>query len=140
MTPAFIPTIHFPDALRAWTGKPLDSLPPHQPPCGHIPGAPVENAALADAFSRLCALPTTTERVGYLMAVIERYRRHIRLAEATIRGEANPRRVGAEASREAWARLRPMEAMIDALELWRDQLLDLWDGEIGVSAIDQAVH
>jgi hypothetical protein len=133
-------TLRFPDALKAWTGKPLNSTPADRAPCGYLVGCADENRVLADVFARLCALDTLTARTTYLLAVIERSRRHVRLAESTIRGEANPRRVGAEASREAWARLRPMEAMIEVLEQWRDELLELWDGEIGVQFIEDAAR
>lgn len=133
-------TMRFRDALRQWTGKPLNSTPADRAPCGYLIGCADENRVLADTFARMVALPTTTERVGYVIAKIEMHRRHVRLAEGTIRGEANPRRVGQDASREAWARLRPLEAMIDVMERWRDELLDVWDGEIGVQFIDEAAR
>jgi hypothetical protein len=133
-------TQRFIDALRQMEGKPFFAHATDRAPCGYIPGAAAENEALADTFARICALPTTTERMSFLMATIEKYRRHVRLAEAAIRGESNPRLVGANASREAWSRIRPIEEMIAGLEQWRDQLHEAWMGEIGVVAIDQAAH
>lgn len=138
--PRYHETARLIDALAQWQGKPLNSIPPHAPPCGSIPGASIENADLANIFARLCAMTTITERVTYVTAAADRTRRHIRLAESTIRGVSNPRLVGAGASREAWATLRPMEAMADALEQWRDQLLDAWDAEVGVQFIDEAAR
>lgn len=133
-------TQRFSDALKAWAGKPLNSTPADRAPCGYLVGCADENRVLADVFARLTAMATTTERTTFLLATIEKYRRHVRLAESTIRGEVNPRRVGAEASRAAWASLRPMEAMIEVLEQWRDELLDDWSAEIGVSFIDEATR
>lgn len=140
MTPRYRETARLIDALRQWQGKPLNSIPPLAPPCGHIPGAGPENIELANIFARLCALTTITQRVTYVTAAADRARRHISLYEATVRGESNPRLVGANASREAWAKLKPMEAMADALEQWRDQLLDAWDAEVGVQFIDEAAR
>lgn len=133
-------TSRFRDALKSWASKPLNSTPSDRAPCGYLVGATEENRVLADVFARLCALTTTAERTGYLLAKIETFRRHVHIAENTIRGEANPRRVGAEDSRQAWSTLRPMEAMIEVLEDWRDELLELWDGEIGVGFLDEAAR
>lgn len=128
------------DALAIWSGKPLNALPADMAPTGYLPGVDEENRVLADIFARLCALPTTTERMAFLLAAIDMHKRHVRLAESTIRGERNPRLVGANASREAWSRLRPIEEMIEVLETWRDEMLDRWSGEIGVRFIDEAAR
>ena len=130
----------FIDALRQWQGKPYLAFPDHRPPCGVIVGADPENRVLADIFARLCAMSSTAERTTYVLVKIETYRRHVRIAESTVRGVANPRLVGAEASREAWSKIKPIEAMIDALEQWRDGLLEIWDGEIGVQFIEDAAR
>lgn len=140
MTTRYIRVTSFPDALKAWSGRPLNALPIDNAPPGYLAGAPAENEVLARCFSDLCALSTMTERMGFLVATIDRHKRYVRLAESTIRGEANPRLVGANASREAWSKLRPLEDMIDVLEQWRDELHDAWMAEIGVRFIDETAR
>lgn len=136
----YIRVTSFTDALRNWSDKPLASIPSDIAPPGYLRGCDEENRKLADVFARLCALPTTTDRMGFLMAQIEMHKRHVRLAESTIRGERNPRLVGANASREAWSTLRPIEDMIDVLEQWRDELADRWSADIGIAFIDEVVR
>jgi hypothetical protein len=140
MTARYTPIHTLPDALRNWTGKPLNSLPADMAPAGYLAGAAEENRVLADTFMRLCAMSTTSERMTFLLGTIEMHKRHVRIAESTIRGERNPRLVGSNASREAWSQLRPIEDMIEVMEQWRDELLDGWSAEVGVELIDQAAR
>lgn len=140
MAASYTRVLDFADALANWSGKPLNDIPPDQAPCGYIRGASEENYILAFIFARLCALPTSTERMTFLLATIEHHRTKVRDFERAVRGESNPRLVGAQASREAWSRLRPIEAMIEALETWRDDLLEAWSSEVGVRFIDQAAR
>lgn len=130
----------FTDALRNWSGRSLASLPADMAPCGYLAGAAEENRLLADTFMRLCALATASERMTFLLGAIEMHKRHVRIAESTIRGVANPRLVGANASRDAWSRLRPIEDMIAVMEQWRDELLDGWSADLGVGLIDNAAR
>jgi hypothetical protein len=129
-TPRYIPVTTLPDALRNWTGKPFFSHPGDKAPCGYLPGASEENAILARVFSQLTALPTTTDRLGFLLSTIAVHERRVAMTWDAARGRSNARSFDA-IDRSAMVRLRPYEAMIDALKLWLDELHEAAMAEIG---------
>lgn len=115
------------------------SHPGDKPPCGYLPGAADENVILARIFSQLCALPTTTDRLAFLMTAIIVHERRVALAWDAARGRTNARSFDAT-DRSAMVRLRPYEAMVDALKAWLDELHESAMAEVGVVAIDEAAH
>lgn len=139
MAPTYIPIVDFPTAVRVWSAKPYHQHPAEHPPCGRLHGIDIENRELARIFSAICSLTTMTERMALLQSAIERGKRHILLLEADIRGERDPRKVGTM-DRSPWKSLKPMQEMVRAMELWRDELHDAWMNEIGISFIDQAAR
>jgi hypothetical protein len=139
MSARYTHVIPLPDALKAWAGKPFYSHPGDKPPCGYLPGASEENVLLARVFSQLCALPSTTDRLAFLGTAIHVHERRVAMAWDAARGRADRRSFDAT-DRSAMVRLRPYEAMIDALKLWLDELHEAAMGEIGVRFIDEAAH
>jgi hypothetical protein len=139
MTSHYIPVTTLPDALRAWTGKPFYSHPGDKPPCGYLPGESEENVLLARVFSQLCALPSTTDRLAFLTA-IQVHERRVAMAWDAARGRSGHTRSFDATDRSAMVRLRPYEAMIDALKLWLDELHEAAMGEVGVRFIDEAAR
>jgi hypothetical protein len=139
VTARYVTVTPFPDALRNWSGKPLPSLPADMAPCGYLPGIDEENRVLARVFTQLCALGTTTDRLAYLGTTIQVHERRLQMAWDTAKGHGDTRTM-LSSDRSAMARLRPYEAMIEALKMWLDELHEAATAEIGVEIIDQAAR
>lgn len=140
MTARYINLTPLPAALRAWSGKPLPSIPGDVAPVGYLPGADEENRVLARVFVQLCALSTITDRLAYLGTAIQVHERRLDMAWDTARGRSDTTRSFDATDRSALVRLRPYEAMIGALKLWLDDLHESAMDEVGVLFIDEAAR
>lgn len=130
---------NFANEVRAWARSPYSSFPVDMAPCGHLPGVDEENRILADTFMRICAMSTTTDRLAYLATTIMVHERRLQMAWDTARGHGDTRTM-MTSDRSAMVRLKPYEAMIDAMKQWLDDLHESATTEIGVGFIDQAAR
>jgi hypothetical protein len=139
MSARYLAIQSFPEAVRTWSRKPISSAPADQPPCGYIPGVDDENRMLASTFAALCACENTTARLALLGSAIVVHERRLQLAWDAAKGHGSTRTM-LTSDRSAMVRLRPYEAMLDALKLWADELHESAMSEIGVVLIDDAAR
>jgi hypothetical protein len=140
-TPIYTATSTLPEALRLWSRRRLNSIPPDRAPCGHLPALQCEeeNRTLSRIFVQLCATSSTTDRLAFLASAIIAHERRLELAWNAGHRESDPQRVGAM-DRSTWSRLKPYEAMIGVLCLWMDEMHDAALAEVGVLLIDDGAR
>lgn len=121
MNPQYVPITRFSAALRGWSAKSYEELPADKPPCGYLREGDDENRVLARVFARICELHTTTDRLAYLGTAIQVHERRLQMAFDAVR---HPTATGPFDSedRATAVRMRPYQAMINAMQAWLDEL------------------
>lgn len=133
-------TLDFLSALEQWSGKPFDEFPADKAPCGFLAGlSDDENRILAHTFALLCSEPLNREvtgKIAFLAGTVMVHQRRLQMVWDRTFGVRDPRKVGSM-DRSQWSRMRPYEEMIEALQMWLEELHQKCASTVEVTWLDQ---